>query len=206
MLAEIIISYVRTRDAAVLSLIHSSMKHDSISNINLKEIWDSGLDEALNVDKILLLKKLYYVGAYDACVYCTIELGGRYNISDIIYYSSLISQEKCKKKVIKLMKAFINTGFIFDAVEAMNVIAYIFIMYGNNCITCDDDNFIIIILQLLKANPIFIKEMLMDIQEDILFNNMTMYVIIHKYLKNYLDELLFFSSIRYNWIASCIIG
>ena len=135
--------------------------------------------------------------------YCTIELG-RYNVSDIIYYSGLISQEKCEKKVIKLMKAFINIGFIFEAEEIMRGIAYIFIMYGNNCMTCDDDNFIGIILQLLKANSIFIKEMLMLIRQGNMYN-IFMYVIIHKNLKNYLEELLFFSSIRYNWIAGCII-
>ena len=200
MLAEIIISYAKTRNEAVLSLLHSSMKHDSITNINLKEIWDSGLDRALHVHKIRLLEKLYYVGAYDACVYCDIELGGKYNVSDIIYYSGLISQEKCEKKVIKLMKAFITTGFIFDAEEIMRIIAYIFVMYGNNCMTRDDDNFIGIILQLLKANSIFIKEMLMIVMQRNIYN-FPIYVIIHKFL----EELLFFSSIRYNWIAACII-
>ena len=205
MLAEIIISYARTRNEDVLSLLHSSMKHDSISNINLKEIWDSGLDEVLRMHKILLLSQLYNTTLYQACAYCAIELGGRYNVSDIIYYSGLISQEKCEKKVIKLMKAFITTGFIFEAEEIMQIIAYIFIMYGNNCMTRDDDNFIGIILQLLKANPIFIKEMLMLVQQGNMYN-IFMYVIIHKNLKNYLEELLFFSSIRYNWIAACIIG
>jgi hypothetical protein len=205
MLAEIIISYARTRNEDVLSLLHSSMKHDSISNINLKEIWDPSLDEVLRMHKILLLSQLYNTTLYQACAYCAIELGWRYTVSDIIYYSGLISQEKCEKKVIKLMKAFINTGFIFDAEEIMRIIAYIFIMYGNNCMTCDDDNFIGIILQLLKANSIFIKEMLMLVQQGNMYN-IFMYVIIHKNLKSYLEELLFFSSIRYNWIAACIIG
>ena len=99
------------------------------------------------------------------------------------------------------MKAFITTGFIFEAEEIIRIIAYNSIMYSNNCITRDDDNFIGIILQLLKANPIFIKEMLMIVMQRNIYN-FPIYVIIHKYL----EELLFFSSIRYNWIAACIIG
>ena len=74
MLAGIIISYARTRNEDVLSLLQSNLKHDSISNINLKEIWDSGLDRALRIDKILLLEKLYNTSLYQACAYCTIAL------------------------------------------------------------------------------------------------------------------------------------
>jgi hypothetical protein len=99
------------------------------------------------------------------------------------------------------MKAFINIGFIFEAEEAIRVVAYISIMYSNNCITRDDDNFIGIMLQLLNAQSIFIKEMLMIVMQRNIYK-FPVYVIIHKYL----EELLFFSSIRYNWIAACIIG
>jgi hypothetical protein len=79
----------------------------------------------------------------------------------------------------------------------MRVIAYIFVMYGNNCMIDDDDNFISIILHLLNAQSIFIKEMIMLVMQ----GNIPMYVIIYKNL----EELLFFSSIRYNWITACII-
>jgi hypothetical protein len=96
---DIIISYAKTRNEDVLSQICPNLKHDSISNINLKEIWNSDLDRDLYVDKIHLIVYLY-----NACAYCAIELG-LYKVSYIIYYRGLISQEKCEKKIIKLIKA-----------------------------------------------------------------------------------------------------